>query len=229
MPRVYRGRDIQWWLEAVGILDERYDEIDDIVRARRVPSPQLVGSAQRRTLDLNALREQGVDVVGRLVGIAGNRLQFSGALANHCAMADLKLNRLLERIDRWVDEHRAGDIAAAPERFAPTRVEAAPRLVLDAAKEPIATVIWATGFRPDYSWLEAPAFDAKGRLRHDGGVASAPGLYTLGLSFMRRRKSSYMHGAEDDVRDLSEHLVRHLRAAKNLAARTAGSRARQLR
>jgi putative flavoprotein involved in K+ transport len=211
MPRVYRGRDILWWLEAVGILDERYDETDDIVRARRVPSPQLVGSPQRHTLDLNALREQGVEVVGRVVGVDGNRLQFSGSLANHCAMADLKLNRLLERIDRWVDEHRAGDIVAAPERLAPTRVDAAPRLVLD---EPIATIVWATGFRPDYSWLEAPTFDAKGRLRHDGGVAAAPGLYTLGLSFMRRRKSSYMHGAADDVRDLSEHLVRHLRAMK---------------
>jgi putative flavoprotein involved in K+ transport len=213
MPRLYRGRDIQWWLEAVGILDERYDEVDDIVRARRVPSPQLVGSLERRTLDLNALQEQGVDVVGRLVGVDGSRLQFSGSLANHCAMADLKLNRLLERIDRWVDEHRAGDLVSAPERFAPTRVEATPRLMLDVAKQSISTIIWATGFRPDYSWLEAPTFDAKGRLRHDGGIAAAPGLYTLGLSFMRRRKSSYIHGAEDDVRDLSAHLVQHLRGS----------------
>ena len=229
MPRLYRGRDIQRWIESVGILDERYDEVDDIVRARRVPSPQLVGSTERRTLDLNALREQGVDIVGRLVGVDGNRLQFSGSLANHCAMADLKLNRLLERIDRWVDERRAGDLVAAPERFAPTRIEGKPRLALDVAKEPIATVIFATGFRPDYSWLEASALDAKGRLRHDGGVATAPGLYALGLNFMRRRKSSYMHGAEDDVRDLSEHLVQHLHATKSGAASTAGGRARYRR
>jgi putative flavoprotein involved in K+ transport len=225
MPRLYRGRDIQWWLDAVGILDERYDEVDDIVRARRVPSPQLVGSPERRTLDLNALAEQGVDVVGRLVGVDGNRLQFSGSLANHCAMADLKLNRMLERIDRWVDEHRVGDLVSAPERFAPTRVAAAPRLVHDVAKDPIATVIFATGLRPDYSWLEIEAVDAKGRLRHDGGVAE-PGLYALGLNFMRRRKSSYMHGAEDDVRDLSEHLVRHLHTTTSVTASTAGRLAR---
>jgi len=225
MPRLYRGRDIQWWLEAVGILDERYDAVDDIVRARRVPSPQLVGSPERRTLDLNALAEQGVDIVGRLVGVDGSRLQFSGSLANHCAMADLKLNRMLERIDRWVDEHRVGDLVSAPERLAPTRVEAAPRLVHDVAKEPIATVIFATGLRPDYSWLELPAVDAKGRLRHDGGVVE-PGLYALGLNFMRRRKSSYMHGAEDDVRDLSEHLVRHLHATNSVTATADGSRAR---
>ncbi len=219
MPRLYRGRDIQWWLEAVGILDERYDEVDDIVRARRVPSPQLVGSPERRTLDLNALIEQGVDVVGRLVGVNDARLQFSGSLANHCAMADLKLNRLLDRIDAWGTERRIGDVVAEPERFAATRIEAAPRSTIDLKKEPVATIVWAAGLRPDYSWLQAPVFDHTGRLRHDGGVA-ANGLYTLGLNFMRRRRSSYIHGAEDDVRDLSAHLVQRLRAAQS-APRTA--------
>jgi putative flavoprotein involved in K+ transport len=92
---------------------------------------------------------QGVDVVGRLVGVDGRRLQFSGSLAIYCAMADLKLNRLLERIDAWCTERRVGDVVAEPERFAATRVEAAPRLVLDLQKEPVATIVWATGLRPD--------------------------------------------------------------------------------
>jgi putative flavoprotein involved in K+ transport len=213
MPRLYRGRDVQWWLEGVGILDERHDEVDDLVRARRVPSPQLMGSPERRTLDLNALLEQGVDVVGRLVGIDGSRLQFSGSLGNHCAMADLKLDRLLERFDAWAAERRIGDLLPPPERFPRTSVAASPRLVVDLAREPIATIVWATGFRPDYSWLQVPVVDTRGRLRHCGGVAAAPGLYTLGLNFMRRRKSSYIHGAENDVRDLSAHLVAHLRDA----------------
>jgi putative flavoprotein involved in K+ transport len=225
MPRLYRGRDIQWWLETVGVLDERHDEVDDLVRARRVPSPQLVGSPVRRTLDLNALIEQGVDVVGRLAGVDGNRLLFSGSLPNCCAMADLKLERLLERIDLWAAERRVGDVVGPPERFAPTGVEASPRLVLDIASEPIATIVWATGFRPDYSWLHLPVLDAKGRLRHDGGIVAAPGLYTLGLNFMRRRKSSYLHGAEDDVRDLSAHLVEHLHGTRLL--RTSPRRAAQ--
>src|SRR5690606_32635322 len=141
MPRTYRGRDIQWWLEAAGILDERYDEVDDIVRARRVPSPQLIGSPERRTLDLNALIEQGVETVGRLVGVDGTRLQFSGSLANHCAMADLKLNRLLERLDRWYAQHGAAHVVAEPERLVPTKVAAVPRLTIDVAKEPVATVL----------------------------------------------------------------------------------------
>jgi putative flavoprotein involved in K+ transport len=226
MPRVYRGRDIQWWLDAAGILDERYDEVDDLVRARRVPSPQLVGSQERRTLDLNALAEQGIEVVGRLAGVDGDRLQFSGSLRNHCTMADLKLERLLERLDRWALERRVSDLVAAPERFAPTRVENSPRLTLHLAKEPIATIVWATGFRPDYSWLHVPVLDLKGRLRHDGGIVAAPGLYTLGLSFMRRRKSSYIHGAEDDVRDICAHLAAHLRGAA-VAPVSASSRTSQ--
>jgi putative flavoprotein involved in K+ transport len=211
MPRLYRGRDIQWWLDAVGILDERYDEVDDIVRARRVPSPQLIGSPNRATLDLNALTDRGVEIVGRLVGVDGSRLQFSGSLRNHCAMADLKLNRLLERIDEWADRHGKSAEVAAQERFAATRVGESPRLGLDLAKSAIRTVVWATGFRPDYTWLHAPVFDAKGRLRHDGGIAASPGLYVLGLNFMRRRKSSFIHGAEDDVRDLTQHLASTLR------------------
>jgi putative flavoprotein involved in K+ transport len=217
MPRLYRGRDIQWWLEAAGILDERYDEVDDIVRARRVPSPQLVGSPERRTLDLNALLDQGVEVVGRLVGADGTRLQFSGSLASHCAMADLKLNRLLERIDASCAPRGLEGAVPGPERCAATRVATAPRLTLDAAREKIATIIWATGLRPDFSWLKAPVFDARGRLRHDGGIA-APGLCALGLNFMRRRRSSYLHGAEDDVRELAAHLLGHLDRAARAAA-----------
>jgi putative flavoprotein involved in K+ transport len=213
MPRVYRGLDIQWWLDAVGILDERYDEVDDIVRARRVPSPQLIGSSQRSTLDLNMLAERGVDIVGRLVGVNDVKAQFSGSLANQCAMADLKLGRLLETIDAWAEQNGKSNEVAAPERFAPTRVADAPRLSLDLTRGRIGAVIWATGFRPDYGWLHVPALDRKGRLRHDGGIVDVPGLYVLGLNFMRRRKSSFMHGTEDDVRDLGAHLATYLRHA----------------
>jgi putative flavoprotein involved in K+ transport len=71
-------------------------------------------------------------------------------------------------------------------------------------------VIWATGFRPDYSWLDVPVLGPKGELRHDRGVVDAPGLYVLGLPYLRRRKSSFMHGAEDDVRELGAHLADYL-------------------
>jgi putative flavoprotein involved in K+ transport len=211
MLRMYRGMDIQWWLDAIGILDERYDEVDDITRARRVPSPQLIGTPQRSTLDLNMLTRNGVEIVGRLVGIDGGKAHFSGSLRNHCAMADLKLGRLLGTIDTWVECNGQDSATALPERFTPTQVADAPRLSLDLRSGGIGTVIWATGFKPDYAWLHVPVLNRKGQLRHDGGVVDAPGLYVLGLNFMRRRKSSFLHGAEDDVRDLSTHLATYLR------------------
>ena len=105
MSRTYRGMDIHWWLDRLGNLDERYDEVDDVERARRVPSLQLIGSPERRDLDLNSLSERGVELVGRLVGCRNGKLQFSGSLANLCASADLKQNRLLDAIDAFAHEH----------------------------------------------------------------------------------------------------------------------------
>jgi len=211
MPRSYRGRDIQWWLSESGVLDQLYTEVEDIDRARRVPSPQLVGTPARDTLDLNALRAAGVRLVGRLVGICDGRAQFSGSLPNHCAMADLKLNRLLGVFDEWAAHNGIEHEVAEAEMPPPTLVDPRPPCLLNLEKEHIAAVLWATGLKPDYRWLEVPAFDARGRLRHDGGIVAAPGCYAMGLPFMRRRKSSYIHGAGDDARDLSRHLSDYLR------------------
>ena len=209
-PRLYRGRDIQWWMDAAGVLDETWREVDDIDRARRVPSLQLTGSEERGTLDLNTLTAAGVKLVGRLAGIVGGKAQFSGSLRNQCALADLKMNRLLDTVDRWASENGLDDEVPAPHRFEDTRVEDSPPLGLDLTGGRIRTIVWATGFRPDYSWLDVPVFDRKGRVRHDGGVTRAPGLYLMGLQFLRRRKSSLIDGAGADARDLADHLVRYL-------------------
>ncbi len=204
MPRTYRDRDIMWWLDRIGRLDERFDEVDDLVRARHVPSPQLVGTADREDLDLNALTAQGASLVGRLSAVSGSVASFSGSLRNVCALADLKLKRLLDTIDQW-------DGAGAGPRPEPTRVEDDPKVLIDLVAEGFETVLWATGFRADYSWLQLPVCDRKGEIRHDGGVVrDAPGLYRIGLNFLRRRKSSFIHGAEDDARDIVEHLAGRL-------------------
>lgn len=209
-PRMYRGKDIQWWMDVVGLHDERYDQVDDINRARRVPSIQLAGSPERRTLDLNALTEIGVRLVGRIAGLADGRMQFSGSLHNNCALADLKMNRLLNTIDQWASENGLDPEIDPPHRPPPTEVESAPPISLDLASGRIRTIVWATGYRPDYSWLEVPVLDRKGQVRHDGGVTEHPGMYLMGMQFLRRRKSALIDGAGDDARDLSDHLASHL-------------------
>jgi putative flavoprotein involved in K+ transport len=214
VPRVYRGKDIQWWMDVAGVLDERYDQIDDIVRARNLPSLQLAGYADRRTIDLNSLTAIGVKLVGRLAGMNDGKAQFSGSLRNVCALADLKMNRLLNSIDEWATAQGVDREVEPSHRFAPTEVEASPPLLIDLARRGIRTVIWATGFRPDYSWLHVPVLDHKGRIRHDGGIVDAPGMYLMGIPFLRRRKSSLIDGAADDARDLSEHLASFLNQQK---------------
>ncbi len=218
MPRRYRGRDIQWWMDAAGILDQRYDELDDLERARNVPSLQLAGYPDGRSVDLNALTAIGVRLAGRLAGLRDGKALFSGSLANQAALSDLKMNRLLDTIDHWAARAGRGAALEPPQRFEPTRIDASPPLSLDLVRGGIRTVIWATGFRPDHSWLHVPVFDRKGRIRHDGGVVDAPGMYLLGAQFLRRRKSALIDGAGDDARALSAHLEWHLQQRRQAAA-----------
>ena len=216
-PRVYRGKDLEWWMDAAGVLDERYDQVDDIGRARRVPSLQLAGTPDRSTLDLNFLSDIGVRLVGRLAGIADSKAQFSGSLRNMCALSDLKMRRLLDLLDEWARANGL-DETKPPDRLPPTRVEDSPPLGMDLVKSGIRTIVWATGYRPDYSWLELPVLDRKGMVRHDGGIVCAPGVYLMGMQFLRRRKSALIDGAGDDARDLSAHLAAYLDGASRLRA-----------
>jgi putative flavoprotein involved in K+ transport len=210
-PRVYRGRDLEWWMDAAGVLDDRYDQVDDIARARRVPSLQLAGTADRTALDLNALADLGVRFVGRFAGITeSGKAQFAGSLRNMCALSDLKMGRLLDRIDEWA--HLSGFDAGLepPRRPPPTRVPDDVPVSLDLAGSGITTIIWATGYRPDYSWLELPVLNRKGMVDHDGGIVRSPGMYLMGMPFLRRRKSGLIDGAGDDARELTAHLKAHL-------------------
>ena len=219
VPRRYRGRDIQWWMDATGLNDERYDRVENLDRARNLPSFQLAGLPDRRDIDLNALRAIGVRPLGRVAGVRDGKLQISGSLRNVCELADLKLNRLLGTFDQWAIERGIKGELEPVHRPAPTAVDASPPLGLDLTKQGIRTVVWATGYRPDYRWLEVPVLDRKGRLIHDGGVVDgAPGLYALGLPFLRRRKSTLIDGVGDDARELGAHLAAYVGAAELTAA-----------
>ena len=220
LPRVYRGRDVLWWMDASGVWDQRYDEIEDLTRARRLPSPQLAGTPERTALGLNELTSMGVELVGRWAAVRDGRALFSGGLRNVFSLADLKLGRLLDTFDEWALTSGCDAEFGPPERFAPTQVPARARLQLGLASGEIRTIVWATGFRPDYGWLDVPVVDAKGQLRHEGGVAGSPGLYALGLPVLRRRKSTFIYGIEDDARDVIEHLAGYLAVSTARSSRT---------
>ena len=211
LPRSYRGRDILWWMENSGVWNQRYDQIEDLERARRLPSPQLVGTSEHSTLDLNTLSGAGIEIVGKLAAVRDGRALFSGGLANQFALADLKMDRLLDTFDAWARDSQVDTEVGPVERFAPTRAPSSTRLSLDLRSGEIRTLVWATGYRPDYRWLNVPVLTHKGELRHDGGVVTeAPGLYALGLPVLRRRKSTFINGAEADARDLAQHLAGYL-------------------
>lgn len=205
--RTYRGHDIHWWMDRIGQFDERYDEVDDVERARRVPSAQLIGSHDRRTLDLNALSSSGVQLVGRLMAINGGKLQFSGGIGAVIANADLKQHRLLDRIDEHVALNDVEADVDEPDRPEPTVLG---RVPTELNLHRFATIVWATGHRPSYPWLDPSALDRRGRVVHDGGVGAMPGLYLLGLPFLRRRRSSFLAGVGADSADLVSHLHAHL-------------------
>jgi len=227
LPRSYRGRDVLWWMEHSGVWNQRYDQIEDLERARRLPSPQLIGSPAHGTLDLNTLSLAGVELVGKLAAIRDGRALFSGGLANQFALADLKMERLLDTFDAWARDSGVDSDVGPLERFEPTRAPSPARLSLDLNDGAIRSIVWATGYRPDYHWLNIPVVTSKGELRHDGGVVSeAPGVYALGLPVLRRRKSTFIHGAEADARDLVQHLLGYLagRGGGQLAEAARGAR-----
>jgi len=214
LPRLYRGRDILYWLDALGILDETTDQVHDLEASRRQPSFQLVGRPDRRSLDLGVLQDQGVRLLGTSVDAHGERLELCDDLVATTAKADAKLARLLQRIESFVARAGLADELAEAEPVVPVRPAPAPTS-LDLRAEGIRTVVWATGYTRSYDWLKVPVLDARGDLRHHGGVTDAPGLYALGLRFQRRRNSSFIGGVGTDAFELAEVIAgnRNRRAA----------------
>jgi putative flavoprotein involved in K+ transport len=207
LPRAYRGRDILHWFDAMGILDERARDVKNLAASRDQPSMQLMGSPDARSLDLGTIQDEGIRLTGRAMGACGHRVVFQDDLVELMAAADLKLAGLRLRIDGYIrDEGLTGEVGPH-ETFVPVPLPDGPTS-LDLNASGIRTVLWATGFKRSYPWLRVPVLDARGEIKHAGGVTSSAGLYVLGLNFLRRRSSSFISGASKDAGELAEHLVR---------------------
>jgi putative flavoprotein involved in K+ transport len=213
MPRVYRGRDVMWWLDAMGVMDERLEHVFDAEVSRGQPSLQLVGRPDRATLDLPSLEARGVRLVGRVLAGDDGRVRLADDLVAHTAAADARLARLVQRIDVFAARHGLDAEVGPREEFRPYCWPAPAPEQLRLREEGIRSVVWATGFRRSYPWLRVPVLDATGEIRHEGGITQAPGLYVIGLYFLRRRKSSLIDGVGADARELTAHLTGFLRRA----------------
>ncbi|MBM3526486.1 MAG: pyridine nucleotide-disulfide oxidoreductase [Alphaproteobacteria bacterium] len=214
LPRRYRGHDIFRWLDRLGMLDELPRDAAELERARQQPSLQLTGGS-RRQMSLSALRDAGVRVVGRAASADATTMTFAGDLAATTADADERLKRLLERIDGSAAS--LGIQAAKPAPVA-SYVLDSPAAAIDFAGRGISTVIWATGYRRSYPWLALPVRDAHGEIAHEGGVTAAPGLYVMGLRWMRRRSSSFIAGTGRDAAELAQHVADYLERGRRIAA-----------
>jgi putative flavoprotein involved in K+ transport len=213
LPRLYRTRDIMWWLDQYGILEDEAVSAEELAAARWQPSMQLVGRPERSNLDLRVLRDLGVQLVGRAAGINSGVVQLKDNLAEAVGDSHGRMERLLQRIDVFADALGA-PAEPWPARFAVRPSPAA----LDLSANGIRTVIWATGFVRDYRWLHVPVLDAAGEIIHTGGVTPSPGLYVIGLRFLRRRDASFISAVSSDATELAMEIQAHLSAARPVAA-----------
>ena len=210
VPRRYRGMDVFWWLESTGRLGRTIDDVRDVAAARREPSLQLRGVTDvdhpGRDLDLAALGDRGVRLTGRLESLRGSRARFGDGLAAGVGAAERQLHRFLDAVDRHVEETGLAREVLPPDRPRPFTAPVAPT-VLDLAREGITTVLLATGYRPDHSWLAVPAAARDGSIEQHRGVTAAPGLYVVGQRFQHRRDSGFIDGARHDAHAVVAHLT----------------------
>jgi len=213
LPRLYRGRDIMWWLDQYGVLEDDSATEADLRVARSQPSMQLVGRPDRRNLDLGVLHDIGVRLIGRVAGIEDRIAYVNNNLAEAVAGSHARMERVLRRIDIFADAVGA-HTEAWPARLA---FDVSPT-ALDLAANDIRTVVWATGFSRNYRWLHVPVLDASGEIIHTGGVTPSPGLYVVGLRFLRRRDPSFIAAVSDDATEVAAEVERHLRQTTRVAA-----------
>jgi putative flavoprotein involved in K+ transport len=210
VPRRYRGMDLFWWLESSGRLARTIEQVSDPVAARQDPSLQLVGRSRAdevaSEVDLAALQRLGVRLTGRLESLDGRTAGFGDQLVAHAADADRRMHELLDSIDRYVDRVGLTREVLAPVRPKETTIAATPSR-LDLRAEGIRTVVLATGYRPDASWIDLPITEPDGTIRQARGVTDAPGVYVVGQRFQHRRDSGFIGGARHDAQAVVHHLT----------------------
>ncbi|WP_082911551.1 flavin-containing monooxygenase [Enteractinococcus helveticum] len=202
-PRSYRGRDFVWWLGVLG----KWDMTTPGPNTEHV-TIAVSGAEGGKTVDFRGLAQEGITLLGRAASFDSGTMRFNNDLQENIARGDENYLSLLEEADAYIERHGL-DLPEEPEAKIlgpnPPSLEN-PILELDLAGAGIASIIWATGFTQDYSWLEVDAFDAQGRPIHQRGVSNEPGVYFLGLPWQSRRGSSFIWGVWHDAKYLADQI-----------------------
>jgi putative flavoprotein involved in K+ transport len=207
-PRRYRGRDIVWWLEQLGVYDETVDSAEARRRVMSEPTNALSGANGGTVLDLHRFAADGVVLLGRLRGVSGAALRLGSDLRENLSAADRALAKLKTRIDQLIRQRGIAAPAAEDDPFlslSPSAIR--DRSTLDLRKERISTVLWATGYRNDLGWIDLPILDDHGEVIHRRGLTRERGLGFAGLRWQHKRRSHFIVGAAEDAAYVAAHLV----------------------
>jgi putative flavoprotein involved in K+ transport len=203
-PRRYRGRDLFHWLAELGI-DQTPAEQRDTSR----PMPAITGADGGHTIDFRRMAGDGVILLGRVNAACAGVLEIAPDLGNRIAYGDAYYLGFLDLVDAYIRQRGLAieEEPAARIKLADPECVTTPRLELDLRAENINAVIWATGYKLDFGWIDLVAFDTQGQPLHRRGISQIPGLYFLGLQWLSKMKSSFLPGVGEDAADLADHIA----------------------
>lgn len=225
-PRAYRGRDFCWWLGVLGEWDAAIAK-----PGREHVTIAVSGARGGHTVDFRALGHQGITLVGLTESFADGSVRFRDDLAENIANGDANYLAMLDAADDYIRRNGL-DLPEEPEarrRLPDPECMTHPLRELDLAAAGITSIIWATGYRVDFSWLQVDSFEPGGKPRHHRGVGHEPGIYFLGLPWLSRRGSSFIWGVWHDAKFVADHIAKQRRysdydAAARCPQPVAGSR-----
>ena len=205
MPRRYRGRDLIWWLAAMGLYQTPVE-----ARGPDATLPLITGAYGGHTIDFREFVSQGMTLLGRLQSVREGVLHFANDLAESLAYGDAAYCAFLDRVDNYVEQQGMklpAEPAARVKHPDPLCV-CAPLDRLDMRHVGLSSVIWATGYTFDFGWIDLPVLDARGEPKHDHGIAPLPGIFFLGLPWLSKMNSSFLSGVGDDAARLADCIRR---------------------
>jgi len=202
-PRAYRGRDYCWWLGVLGKWD-----IDTPAPGTEHVTIAVSGAQGGKTIEFRALAHQGMTLLGRAEGFEGGVMRFADDLRENIRKGDENYFSVLDEADAWALRHGVALPEEPEARLLPPDPACVndPILSLDLAAEGITTILWATGYGFDFSWLQVDTFDAQGRPLHARGVSREPGVYFVGLPWQTRRGSAFIWGVWHDARFIADQI-----------------------